>query len=264
MIGRFNELVSVYHCIDEYTVGTKFRKKATIEALEAQMLTKADIVFANSLITWENKKKTAPHANHFPSGANIEFFKQAQTAKPHPETGKLRRPILMYVGSINEKINLRLLLNVARSSKVSLILVGQTYPGVFHEELDQLKGLKNVYFAGKRPFSEMPSWLAAADICLLPYVKGEATRYQSPLKLYEYLATGKPILSTPHPEVEELAHCVTVAIPNNWNRAITMILDNDGAEHQDIRWAEAQNHSWEHRVDGMLNVINGFMEGKNG
>lgn len=256
MIGRYNELVSVYHCIDEYTVGTSGRKKATIEQLENRMLHKADVVFANSIITWENKKKIAPNAIRFPSGANVAHFGQALTLTSHPQTATLPRPILMYAGSINEKIDLRLLLDLAnRRPEWTIVMIGELYLGADLADLVRIRQLPNIHLVGKRPFDELPSWFAAADICLLPYVSGEATRYRSPLKLYEYLATGRPIISTPHPEVDELSHCVSIASPDNWIDRINAILQPDGESQRQERLAEAEKHSWKVRVDGMLNAI---------
>lgn len=256
MIGRYNELVSVYHCIDEYTVGTSGRKKAVIKQIEYQMLQKADIVFANSLITWENKKKIAPDALRFPSGANVAHFQQALILDPHMDAKKLPCPLLIYAGNINEKINLKLLYNLAKSQpRWSIVLIGKTFLGADSVSLTQLRGLPNTHLVGKKPFDELPSWFAAADVCLLPYVDGEATYYRSPLKLYEYLATGRPIISTPHPEVEELSHCVSIASPGNWIDTLHNILESDSQAQQNERLAEAKKHSWRVRVDGMLGAI---------
>jgi glycosyltransferase involved in cell wall biosynthesis len=109
-----------------------------------------------------------------------------------------------------------------------------------------------VFFLGKRPFSDLPDYLRAADICLLPYVQGEATRYRSPLKLYEYLATGLPVVSTPHPEVDEFNKVVTIADPGQFVSAVDQTLQSESKAQQQQRLAVAQHHSWEARLDQML------------
>lgn len=260
MIGRYNEICSVYHCIDEYTVGTSGRKKSVIESLEKQILQKADVVFANSLITWTNKKRFAHHALRFPSGANVEHFAGASVVTPHPEVEALDSPILMYAGGISEKLDTRLLVLIADAQPGwTIILIGGIYPGVDQVGLKKLSSLANVKLIGKQPFNELPRWFAAADICLLPYVAGENTHYRSPLKLYEYLATGRPIVSTPHPEVDEFAQLVSIAPPESWIKAINGVLETDTDSMREKRLAEAQNHSWQVRVDGMLEAISTYL-----
>jgi glycosyltransferase involved in cell wall biosynthesis len=260
VIGCYDEICSVYHCIDEYTVGTSGRKKAVIASLEKNILEKADAVFANSLITWENKKKIAPQALRFPSGANVEHFAQTQNATPHPQVIHSPKPVLMYAGSINEKIDIQLLIHLAKAQpNWSIVLIGQIYLGVDLDSINQLKILPNVQFVGNQPFDQLPNWFAAADVCLLPYVAGEATLYRSPLKLYEYLATGRPIISTFHPEVDELADFVAIAQPEDWVDTLKSILMKETDIKQKERLVEAKKHSWQVRVDGMLEAIQPFI-----
>ncbi|MEM8857644.1 MAG: hypothetical protein AAGD96_04955, partial [Chloroflexota bacterium] len=77
LAGDFDASITVYHCIDEFTVGTSGHKKQVIEELERALLKKSDIVFANSLLTFQNKKKIQPNCFRAPSGANIAHFSKA-------------------------------------------------------------------------------------------------------------------------------------------------------------------------------------------
>ena len=110
LVGQFQERASVYHCIDEMTVGTHGRKRQVISQLEQQLLQKASIVFANSKITYENKRPHNPHTYRFPSGANVKHFAQVtdNDQKTHPDIQNLPHPLLMFIGNVNEKIDANL------------------------------------------------------------------------------------------------------------------------------------------------------------
>ena len=101
LVGQLDELVSVYHCIDEFTVGTTGRKKQVIQGLERALLQKVDVAFANSILTYENKKSVQPNCFRVPSGANIGHFGNTQSADRHLKLRDLQRPILIFAGQIN-------------------------------------------------------------------------------------------------------------------------------------------------------------------
>ncbi len=158
----------------------------------------------------------------------------------------------MFAGNINEKIDIDLLAHVAKERpQWTIILIGQSYGNVNK----QLRGYANIHLFGKRPFPELPSFFRAADVCLLPYVDNETTRYRSPLKLYEYLATGKPIVSTPHPEVTEFADIISITQPAGFITTIENALQNDTQSKREQRLQIANHHSWDVRVAQMDTIL---------
>ncbi len=256
LIGKFNETMTVYHCIDEFTVGTAGRKRQTIQTLETNLLKRADIVFANSQLTFQNKQKFNPNTYHLPSGADIAHFTKAANPATniHPDIRKLPRPILAFVGNINEKIDIPMLTSVAHTHpEWTLVMIGQPHP--YAIDLQPLQHISNVHWLGKQPFSALPEILKGVDICLLPYAQGEATRYRSPLKLYEYLATGKPIVSTPHPEVTQFSNLITISPAETFDQAIESALKTDTPQARAKRIQAAQQHSWDARVDEILAIL---------
>lgn len=257
LVGKFNETAAVYHCIDEFTVGTAGQKRKTIIQLETQLLKQVTIVFANSKLTFQNKKVFNPNTYHIPSGADVAHFVQADNPATamHPAVKNLPHPVLAFIGNIDERIDIPLLAAVAQARpQWSLVLVGQEHPTVVN--LQPLREFANVHRLGKQPFSVLPNILKAADGCLLPYVQNDAALYRSPLKLYEYLATGKPIISTPHPEVSQFKAMVTIATAPNFVRAIESALQNDTPQQHQQRRQLAHRHSWDARVDEMLTILN--------
>ncbi len=257
LIGRFSETAVVYHCIDEFTVGTQGRKRQTIIALEQALLRGASCVFANSPPTYAAKRPYNPHTYRIPSGVDHGHFAQAlQDDFPvHPAIAALPAPRLGYIGNINERLNYDLLTHLAqRYPTMALVLVGDTYPWTMDAPpLRRLRALPNVHFLGKFPFAEVPAIVKGMDVCLLPYVAGADAYYRSPLKLYEYLAAGKPVVATSNPEVVELRDWVYLGDEREaWVTAVAHALGEDTRAQRQARSAFAQTHSWSRRVDEML------------
>jgi len=254
-VGQCGERLSVYHCIDEWSVGAHGYKRRTVAALERDLVCRVDVVFANSRLTAENKRRWNTNTHRIPSGADVRHFAPSpQDISHHPELAQLSHPILAFAGNINEKIDVNLLAAIARQRpEWSLVIAGRYNPRAV--DMSELERLRNVHYLGELPFADVPSVLLASDVCLLPYVQGEATRFRSPLKLYEYLATGKPVVSTPHPEVDEIRDLVTIAPADHFVDAIERTLAGDTAEKSGERMAIAAQHSWDARVDAMATVL---------
>ena len=260
LTGQFHEKLCIYHCIDEWTVGTRGRKKKVISDLEESLLTHASLVFANSQPTFNNKRRLNSNTYRIPSGVDVDLFKQAldQSTPVHPSLQSIPLPRIGYCGSINERLDYPLLESVVqRYPQYSFVFVGDTYPWPPNAPLlEILKSYPNVYFTGKFPFFEMPSLLKGFQVCLLPYVNDERGFYRSPLKLYEYMAAGKPVVSTKNPEACEANQVVYIASSKeNFIQLIQHALEQDNASAQEQRIEFAKQNSWDRRVDQMEALI---------
>lgn len=257
LIGRFGECLAVYHCIDEFAANTHGRKRRIIKTLEESTLQKVDLVFANSLLTYKNKCLHNPHTYHIPSGADVKQFSKVLNEKTsiHPDIADLPHPIAGYIGNINEKLDISLLfLTAANLPDWQFVFIGQIYLKL--TDLRPLQTLSNTHFLGRYPFEDIPSLVKGMDICLLPYANTEFARYRSPLKLYEYMAAGKAIVSTNHPEVQEFSKWVNIAsTPSDFVSAIENAYQQNSQESQTIRSRLAKAHSWDNRVDKMEQLL---------
>ncbi|MEW5871402.1 MAG: glycosyltransferase [Chloroflexota bacterium] len=261
LVGVFGERLSVYHCIDEWTAGTQGRKRRLIASLEAQLLDRVNLVLANSPPTYEAKRRRHPRVFRIPSGVDIALFAQAlEPGLPvHPAITNLPRPRLGYSGAINERLDYAILEHLAGSHpEWSLVLVGEPYPS---PALRRLQTFPNVYFLGKFPPEQIPAVLKGMDACLIPYVNDERGYYRSPLKLYEYLAAGKPVASTPQPEVQEFAEQVPAEYiyladtPAAFADGVAQALAQDNPDRARQRAQIAVQHSWERRVDQIQDIL---------
>jgi len=264
LFGHFGETTTVYHCIDEFRAGTSGRKRNLIEELEEETLIQADVVFTNSLLTHQQKMPFNANTHRIPSGADVAHFAKAFDGATDVPTAiaKIPGPIAGYVGNINDKLNIPLLESTAKElPDWSFVFVGQCYHQAVN--LGELEALANVHFLGRQPFEAIPGFVKAMDICLLPYIDSEYTRYRSPLKLYEYLAAGKPVISTSHPEVAEFAEWVTIADnATAFAAAIVNTAAKDSPRQQKMRTAIGQQHSWDVRVDLIDAVLQQYCSDK--
>jgi glycosyltransferase involved in cell wall biosynthesis len=257
LIGRLNEQLTVYHCIDEFAAGISGHKHRVITTLEARLLARADIVFANSLLTFQRKVTRNPNTYRIPSGADVEHFGQAlDPATPvHAALATIPHPIAGTIGNVNNKLDIQLLADVAALLRDwRFVFVGQIYPRTV--DLRPLQELPNVHLLGRFPFAELPGLVKGMDVCLLPYAETEFTRYRSPLKLYEYMAAGKSIISTNHPEARELSKWVRItSIPSGFASALVEEYEHDSPDKRGLRASAAQEHSWDHLVDDMERIV---------
>jgi glycosyltransferase involved in cell wall biosynthesis len=264
LIGAFDECLSVYHCIDEFTAGTTGRKRQMIAWLEMETLRKADVVLANSLLTFERKRAYNPHTYRIPSGVDVSSFSRVLDPGlgEHPDIQGIPHPIAGYVGNLNRKLDIPLLVEVVdRLADWQFVFVGQVD---WHTKgIQGLKKRANLHFLGSYPFEVVPSLVKRMDVCLLPYADDEYARFRSPLKLYEYLAAGKPVVSTDHPEVREFLPWVELASGvEDYAGAIRRASTEEKAGQQATRSAQVRNHSWDQRVDEIEEILGSQLEAK--
>ena len=186
-------LAVVYDCMDELSL---FRG-APRELLdrESRLLAAADLVFTGGQSLYEAKRERHPRVHPFPSSIEAEHFRQARAACPEPEDQrKLPRPRLGYFGVIDERIDLDLLAAVAEARpEWQIVMVGP----VVKIDPGALPRRSNLHYLGMKDYAELPTYLAGWDVALMPFAQNESTRFISPTKTPEYLAGGRPVVSTP-------------------------------------------------------------------
>jgi glycosyltransferase involved in cell wall biosynthesis len=188
-----------------------------------------------------------------PNGVDFERFNAA--AGNHltiPEDMKnIPKPILGFIGVLRNWVDTPLLESVARSRPDwSLVLIGPEGDA----DLTGLKALKNVHFLGAKPNGELPAYLSSFDIALNAFVKSDLTKDVSPLKFYEYLATGKPVVSTGEPrQVLSYKDCIYIGESREgYLKACEEALAETGEEKKNLRIAGAKAASWEGRVEEIV------------
>jgi glycosyltransferase involved in cell wall biosynthesis len=190
---HFNPTMIVYDCMDELAA-CKFAPPSLKEK-ENELFAKADLVFTGGYSLYEAKKHRHSDVHPFPSSIDTEHYFKARlhTIDP-PDQAGIPHPRIGYFGVIDERIDTMLLEGVARRKpEWHIVMVGP----VVRINPDSLPKLPNIHYLGMKHYSELPSYISGWDIAMMPFAHNEFTRYISPTKTPEYLAAGKPVISTP-------------------------------------------------------------------
>jgi len=199
MMGKLSEKLVVYHCVDDYSANPGVDPER-IRELEMRLLEHADIVFVTSNTLYEDKKKVRDKDIHlFENVVDVEHFvRLSQDAQPPDDMKNIPKPTVGYQGNISSyKTDLALIEHVARARPDwSVVLVGPVGWGDPNTDVGKLETLKNVYLLGRKGFDELPAYIASFDVCIIPFRVSESTQKSFPMKLFEYLACGRPVVST--------------------------------------------------------------------
>lgn len=189
---HFNPVASVYDCMDELSA---FRgAHSHLPVLEKQLFRQVDLVFTGGQSLYEAKCGQHPAVYAFPSSIDASHFGKARTAVNDPEDqAHIPHPRLGFFGVIDERFDIELLDEVAaKRPDWNFVIIGP----VVKINPDALPKHSNIHYLGGKKYSELPDYLAGWDIALLLFARNESTRFISPTKTPEYLAAGKPVIST--------------------------------------------------------------------
>jgi glycosyltransferase involved in cell wall biosynthesis len=254
LLGRFREILSIYHCIENFSGNQGRLKQKAMQSEENDLLRKVDIVFTHSqgLLT-RSQDMTKREMTLIPSAADVDYFQSISSIDP--SLANIPYPRLGVMGTLDARLDIPLLFEIFQEQNDwQLVLIGPLHPE--RVDLKNLLSLPNVHTLGPQPFERLPAILNGLDIFLIPYVINDMTRYISPIKLYEYLAVGKPVVSTDLPEVSGLAPFIRIATgKKDFIQHIQSALVSDTPDQQKARRREAQKHSWKNRLNVMVQVI---------
>jgi UDP-galactopyranose mutase len=183
---------TVYDNMDELTLFAGAPRE--LHGREARLLERADVVFTGGYSLYEAKRERHPNVHPFPSGVESSHFAKAREPQPDPEDQAcIPHPRLGFFGVIDERMDLELLAGIADARPDwQLVMLGP----VVKIDPATLPRRENVHYLGPKEYAELPSYLAGWDVALLPFARNEATRFISPTKTPEYLAAGRPVVST--------------------------------------------------------------------
>ena len=191
-----------------------------------------------------------------PNGANFERFVQAAQPQPVPEDLRdIPHPIFGFVGALQSCIEYDYLEAAAKARPDwSFVLIGKEKPGV---DLTALHAMPNVHFLGLKPNEQLPQYLAHFDACLNLFAKSDLSKDVSPLKFYEYLATGRPIVSTRQPD-QILQYAPLIEIADSQEEFIAACeasLADTAPERTKARIEAGRACSWDSRVAQMCEIL---------
>jgi UDP-galactopyranose mutase len=184
--------VVVYDCMDELSAFAG--ASADLPTLERGLLRHADVVFTGGQSLWEAKRHSHAEVHAFPSAVDVAHFARAREIEADPpDQAPIARPRLGWFGVIDERFDVGLLDAVARRRpEWQIVLVGP----LAKIDPSSIPSHPNVHCLGPRAYDELPGYLAGWDVAIMPFARNAATRFISPTKTPEYLAGGRPVVST--------------------------------------------------------------------
>ncbi len=247
--------LSCYHIDDEYTFS---ETDSPVSPEEQHLLRAAGQVFIHSPALLEKKGRVNPATHFVPNGVDYDAF-ALPCAEP-ADMAAIPRPRIGYAGYLKTQLDWSLLHKLAQAHpEYSFVFVGARSPNPeLHALIAPVEQLPNTYFLGAKTAEELARYPQHFDVCIMPYLRNDYTKYIYPLKLHEYLAGGKPVVGSRIRSLEEFADVVGLATnPQEWSSAIEAALRPSSNTKDSIqkRQAVAREHDWEVLVRKIADTI---------
>jgi len=264
MTGVCNEKLLLYECYDEYSAGiaSEWQRRA-IQGKERNILQQADLVFATSRQLYESRKAKNPDTYLIQNGVDYELFASSKGLADRFDTAmaSIPHPRIGFTGAVWEIVDLELVISTAtQRPHWQFVFVGpvdhrQTFRN--SGEFQRSKALPNIHFLGVRPYESVPDYLASFDACILPYKRNEINAANYPLKLNEYLAAGKPVVSTDFcGDLQDFLEVVTLApSTDDFEKALDQIIASPAPQKIERAREIARSNSWAARATQMVKHI---------
>jgi glycosyltransferase involved in cell wall biosynthesis len=253
LANAFGEAAVVYYCIDDYAALPDVDAR-TVAEMDAHLTSRADQIFVASAPMLRAKRRLQPSTVLAPHGVDVALFRSASDPQLPiaPGARNLRRPVIGFYGLIEEWIDLDLVAELGeRRPDWTFLLIGRLAVNA-----GRSKTLPNIVFAGPQPYGSLPNWVKAFDVAIIPYRLTRQVRNSAPLKLREYLASGKPVVAVPTPEIDRFAGLVRIARgPEQFIAAIEDALQNDTGADRARRLGATTGMTWAARVDEVVDVV---------
>ncbi len=251
---------SVYHCVDRIQEQPGMPAER-IEDWEERLCCAVQVVFTTSPDLQASHRRWNNHTYFYGNVADFQHFNRAldQPSLFCPELLRaIPRPRLLFTGAVDAyKLDLLLLVTLAKTHPAwSFVLVGPVGEADPSTDVGVLRTCPNVSFVGSQPYQDLPAWAAHSDLALLPLQQNGYTRHMFPMKFFEYLAAGLPVVATAIPALRSHSNVAWLCEPDAvaFASAIDRALEGQGPSLSE-RLASAQAHTYVTRTNSMLDLL---------
>lgn len=243
----------VYDCMDELSL---FKgAPLIIKEQEEELIKIADLIMTGGVSLYEEKSKYSPYVYCFPSSVDYQHFSKSKKDLKIPEDiQSIEKPIIGYIGVIDERIDMDLLKQTAELlPHHHFVMIG---PVVKIDKKD-LAQAENIHYLGMKSYDVLPNYLKAFDIAMMPFSLNDATKFISPTKTLEYMAADLPIISTAIKDVvRTYKDCVQIIhSPQSFKQAIENHFSTENSNFKDKYKEILQKTSWDNTASEMLNLL---------
>lgn len=257
LLDRLRPRLVVYHCVDDIAAHPRI-DTASFRAAEARFAPRADVVLTSSRPLAERMRRLNPNVHYMPNVADTALFATARGPGPiDPAVAALPQPRIVFTGAIAAtKLDVSLLVELARlRPDWSFVLVGPVGLGDPLTDVSALSRVPNVHLLGPRRYAELPAVVRGAQAAVIPYLLNQLTASIFPMKIYEYLAAGLPVVATPLPSLAGVEGISFAASASETAASLARALSEDEPALRGARAALADGHSWEGRMREIADVI---------
>jgi glycosyltransferase involved in cell wall biosynthesis len=261
---------------DNFPVSPVFNQKQQKEVgeMEKALISSAEYIFTTSRTLFEEKSKINPHCVMMENGVSDLFLPENRGLLedlapecPQKEMDGIERiktlpkPRIGYVGALNIRLWMPFLEEILKTaSQYQVVFLGNIHDSFTHEKIQQMRTSSNIHTFPYISHALIPKVLEQFDLLLLPFEKTPFSRFINPLKLSEYLSSGKPILATPLPEIKRIAShpegmVYFIEKPAEINHAIEKALKENSGEMQEHRIELARSRTWQCTTREMISVV---------
>lgn len=238
---QFDEKALIYYCYDEISAAKWAGKHGA--RLERKFIQQADAVVTSSQPLLMAKKQYAKRSFLVKNGVDFDLFNRKSPIVNH------KSQTIGFLGSLDERIDYDLLEStIINMPHRNFVFVGR----INSPEAERLRCLPNVELVGSQPATSLPAWVQQFGVCMIPFVKNRLTAGIYPLKINEYFAAGKPVVTTNFGDLNDFRHLVSVAdTPTEFANALENALQKDQNGDDQQRIAFAHGNSWRQRANEM-------------
>jgi len=235
----------------DYFIEFSALKRNKIKLLEERIVNEVDIVFVVSKKLLNRANVINKHSYQILDGSSLDLFlKEVPIPK---DIVNLQRPIIGYTGTITERIDIELIEFISEClPKATILFIGDILNQ--RVNISSLKERKNIHFLGVKSYEELPAYIKNFDVCILPYRTD--LELSPPTKIFDYLASGRPVISTNIPEINWLKDCIEFSkTKEQFLEFIKNALRNDSLGSKRFRIEMAQKNSWSSRAAQIMESI---------
>lgn len=248
--------LTIFDAVDNWMLHSSYAKrKDVLKSCYNTIKDQADLIFcvSKNLLNFFDDQ---PNVYWIPNGVDIKHYNK-NFSLINRDIADLPKPIIGYIGVIQEKVDLELVKYLAQQNpKKSIVMVGPVWNEQDEARL-ALENESNVHFLGYKTYADAPMYIQQFDIGIIPHKKAGFAASTNPMKMYEYLACGKPVVATANIGTENVEEMIsTVDSYEDFNTQLNKLLDDDTPELRTARQDFVKKFSWINTVNKMLDLIN--------